>query len=371
MDLTGNDCEEKSDDYDNDDNYHNDENDENTCPICLNELDSYFVTKCNHKFHFPCIYTHYAKNNKCPLCKSDLLIELNYFNSSYNNILPYTSSVPYAYGCSSSVSSSSSYELADVNGMNSLNYLEDQLMTRPSDRQNQPGQPGQQNQPDQQGQQQVQPVQQQQQAEPVVENCCSQISQICQIFNLLFSCESCHRYLHLELFQDIFYEYYEYFEYFDCLHFFAMTVMSLWTLSSLLYPVTIIFTIWFLSTYNCQTVIFTYFVSHIILQIITIFTNFRFSQLFHNDGRLPFSYNNINNKCMTIVIYYTFLSSILYLGILSVSFYIINEDMLDFEMLKITFGLNISSNIVRLIVLAYKQIYRILADENNGFIFSI
>ena len=53
----------------------------NNCPICFEELNSsngnFLRLKCHHEFHFKCIFdllaTNSSYNNKCPMCRDDII----------------------------------------------------------------------------------------------------------------------------------------------------------------------------------------------------------------------------------------------------------------------------------------------------------
>ena len=47
---------------------------EDTCPICLESMETIFITTCNHKFHTKCLDIHIknSTNAKCPLCNGVL-----------------------------------------------------------------------------------------------------------------------------------------------------------------------------------------------------------------------------------------------------------------------------------------------------------
>ena len=57
---------------------------EETCPICLEFMETPFITFCNHKFHSICLDKHFENSiySKCPLCNKVLYSE---------HILPNTS----------------------------------------------------------------------------------------------------------------------------------------------------------------------------------------------------------------------------------------------------------------------------------------
>ena len=40
------------------------------CSICLDDLDSYYVLACGHKFHYHCILRARIKSDKCPICRA-------------------------------------------------------------------------------------------------------------------------------------------------------------------------------------------------------------------------------------------------------------------------------------------------------------
>ena len=39
------------------------------CPICLEEIEQMYKTKCNHNFCVGCIMEHLKKNQTCPMCR--------------------------------------------------------------------------------------------------------------------------------------------------------------------------------------------------------------------------------------------------------------------------------------------------------------
>lgn len=49
----------------------------NTCPICIEEIDSVneYNTPCGHCFHNDCIQTWLVTNNSCPMCRARVLEE--------------------------------------------------------------------------------------------------------------------------------------------------------------------------------------------------------------------------------------------------------------------------------------------------------
>lgn len=54
-------------------------NKEDICNICLNNIinNNSFKTKCNHIFHKDCIEKWCSKNNNCPTCRNENIIENN------------------------------------------------------------------------------------------------------------------------------------------------------------------------------------------------------------------------------------------------------------------------------------------------------
>ena len=48
---------------------------EEQCPICLTTFENknIFITKCGHTFCGDCIMTNIQINNKCPLCRQDIV----------------------------------------------------------------------------------------------------------------------------------------------------------------------------------------------------------------------------------------------------------------------------------------------------------
>ena len=48
------------------------------CPICYEEIKdtNFCVTKCGHKFCMDCMPKHLQNNQKCPLCRSDIVDEV-------------------------------------------------------------------------------------------------------------------------------------------------------------------------------------------------------------------------------------------------------------------------------------------------------
>ena len=65
------------------------------CSICLesNFVDSNtddkrkYITKCNHIYHYDCIYTWVQRNNSCPSCRTNNLFEniTEYYNEPIDN----------------------------------------------------------------------------------------------------------------------------------------------------------------------------------------------------------------------------------------------------------------------------------------------
>ena len=49
------------------------ENSEDRCPICLENVDEYIVTVCNHKFCNDCFIPWIQKENTCPVCRYNLI----------------------------------------------------------------------------------------------------------------------------------------------------------------------------------------------------------------------------------------------------------------------------------------------------------
>jgi hypothetical protein len=51
------------------------------CPICLNNIENIYITKCNHKFCTNCInlWKEFGNQN-CPCCR-----KINYYNHIINN----------------------------------------------------------------------------------------------------------------------------------------------------------------------------------------------------------------------------------------------------------------------------------------------
>lgn len=39
------------------------------CSICLEELNNYCITNCNHKYHLDCLNKSIKINYNCPLCR--------------------------------------------------------------------------------------------------------------------------------------------------------------------------------------------------------------------------------------------------------------------------------------------------------------
>lgn len=52
------------------------------------------MTKCGHKFHLPCFYTYHKKKGECPICRNKSKIELDYYKSEYNIVIPIEVPVP-------------------------------------------------------------------------------------------------------------------------------------------------------------------------------------------------------------------------------------------------------------------------------------
>lgn len=53
------------------------EDDENTCCICLSDVtteQNRTTTDCGHVFHSTCIFRWVARDEKCPMCKSQLIV---------------------------------------------------------------------------------------------------------------------------------------------------------------------------------------------------------------------------------------------------------------------------------------------------------
>jgi len=48
------------------------------CPICLENTNNYFRKLCCcHSFHLKCIDLWLSKNNKCPMCRKKIYLELS------------------------------------------------------------------------------------------------------------------------------------------------------------------------------------------------------------------------------------------------------------------------------------------------------
>lgn len=46
--------------------------DDNTCAICLNQIDIFIETPCHHKFDLLCLYQWIIRKRSCPYCQSEL-----------------------------------------------------------------------------------------------------------------------------------------------------------------------------------------------------------------------------------------------------------------------------------------------------------
>ena len=66
---------------------------DNACPVCLESMNgkNLFTTKCGHQFCFQCIFNNVEYADTCPLCRTDLEIEIpihirdNRNNNNNNN----------------------------------------------------------------------------------------------------------------------------------------------------------------------------------------------------------------------------------------------------------------------------------------------
>ena len=85
------------------------------CPICLDEIKYATVGSCMHHFCYFCIFKHCKFNNKCPMCKTDIL-ELK-LDREFDNLIR-GDSLP-TFRCSNEITINT--DTNDTNGNNSTN----------------------------------------------------------------------------------------------------------------------------------------------------------------------------------------------------------------------------------------------------------